>query len=86
MKNCPDLNISTHTACKHIYSYTYLAGKKLTLDHISGQQLCKTYKAVQTNGGIVDVVVGSNHAQVERRHVHVIFHTDTLQTPQMYSA
>jgi hypothetical protein len=32
-----------------------------------------------TNGGVVDVVVGSNHAQVQRRNIHVIFYTDALQ-------
>lgn len=31
-----------------------------------------------TYGGVVDVVVGGDHAQIERRHVHLVLHTDTL--------
>lgn len=32
----------------------------------------------QTDGGVVDVVVGGNHAQVERRHVHLVLDADAL--------
>ena len=32
----------------------------------------------QTDGGVVDVVVGCNHAQIQRRHIHFIFNADAL--------
>ena len=35
--------------------------------------------AVLTDGGVVDVVVGGDHAQIQRRHVHLVLDTDTLQ-------
>lgn len=39
-----------------------------------------------TNGGVVDVVVGSDHSQVKGRHVHLILDTDTLQrTPSSHN-
>lgn len=31
-----------------------------------------------TNGGIVDVIVGSNHAQVQGCHVHLVLYADAL--------
>lgn len=31
-----------------------------------------------TDGGVVDVVVGSDHAQVEWRHVHFVLDADAL--------
>lgn len=37
-----------------------------------------TLCGILTYGGVVDVVVGGDHAQIERRHVHLILHTDTL--------
>lgn len=36
------------------------------------------FGAVVTYGGVVDVVVGSDHAQVERSHVHLILDADAL--------
>ena len=33
---------------------------------------------IRTYGGVVDVVVGSDHAQVERREVHLVFYSHTL--------
>lgn len=37
-----------------------------------------TLCGILTYGGVVDVVVGGDHAQIERGHVHLILHTDTL--------
>lgn len=34
--------------------------------------------AVVTYGGVVDVVVGGDHAQVERGHVHLVLDADAL--------
>lgn len=31
-----------------------------------------------TDGGVVDVVVGGDHAQVERHHVHLVLDADAL--------
>lgn len=31
-----------------------------------------------TDGGVVDVVVGSNHAQVQRSNIHLILYADAL--------
>lgn len=33
---------------------------------------------VLTDSGVVDIVVGSNHAQVKRCHVHLILDADAL--------
>lgn len=33
---------------------------------------------VLTDGGVVDIVVGSDHAQVKRCHVHLILDADAL--------
>ena len=33
---------------------------------------------VQTDGGVVDVVVRSDHAQIERRYIHLILDADAL--------
>lgn len=33
---------------------------------------CTLYIQHLTNGGVVDVVVGSDHAQVQRRHIHLV--------------
>ena len=33
----------------------------------------------QLNGGIVDVIIGCNHSQVERCYIHLIFNADTLK-------
>ena len=32
-----------------------------------------------TDGGVVDVVVGGNHSQVEWRQIHLILYRNTLQ-------
>ena len=32
----------------------------------------------QTDGGVVDVVVGCDHAQIQWRHIHFIFNADAL--------
>lgn len=32
----------------------------------------------QTDGGVVDVVVGGDHAQIERRDIHLILYADAL--------
>lgn len=32
----------------------------------------------QTDGGVVDVVVGSDHAQIERCNVHLVLYADAL--------
>lgn len=31
-----------------------------------------------TNGGVVDVIVGSDHAQVQRCHIHLVLDADAL--------
>lgn len=31
-----------------------------------------------TNGGVVDVIVGGDHAQVQGRHVHLVLDADAL--------
>lgn len=31
-----------------------------------------------TDGGVVDVVVGSDHAQIEWCYIHLIFYADAL--------
>lgn len=31
-----------------------------------------------TDGGVVDVVVGSDHAQIERSHIHLVLYADAL--------
>lgn len=35
-------------------------------------------QAALTNGGVVDVVIRCNHAQVQRCHVHLILNADAL--------
>ena len=42
--------------------------------HVKGCHYCQ----VLTNGGVVDVVVGSNHSKVEGREVHLILNSHTL--------
>lgn len=42
--------------------------------HISSQQS----PLVLTNGGVVYVIVGSNHAQIQRGHIHLILNADAL--------
>jgi len=32
----------------------------------------------QTDGGVVDVVVGGDHAQIERRYIHFILDADAF--------
>ncbi len=32
----------------------------------------------QTNCGVVDVVVGGDHAQIERRYIHLVLYADAL--------
>lgn len=32
----------------------------------------------QTDGGVVDVVVGGNHAQIEGSYIHLILYADAL--------
>ena len=39
--------------------------------------------AEQLDGGVVDVVVGGDHAQVERGRVHVLLVADTLAVLQL---
>ena len=39
--------------------------------------------AEQFNCGVVDVVVGGNHAQVQWRYVHVVFNVDALFSKQV---
>lgn len=47
--------------------------------HISSQQTPEAHAAlVLTNGGVVYVIVGSNHAQIQRRHIHLILNADAL--------
>lgn len=38
----------------------------------------------RTYGSVVDVVVSGDHSQVEWSHIHVILHTDTLQTQHFF--
>ena len=37
--------------------------------------------AEQLDGGVVDVVIGGDHAQVERGRVHVLLDADALAVP-----
>lgn len=38
----------------------------------------RTALLAQTDGGVVDVVVGGNHAQIEWCYVHLILYADAL--------
>lgn len=47
--------------------------------HISSQQSPEAHAPLAlTNGGVVYVIVGSNHAQVQRGHIHLILDADAL--------
>lgn len=44
----------------------------------SSSKHCAASRISLTNGGVVDVVIGCNHPQVQGSHVHLVLNADAL--------
>lgn len=56
----------------------YHLSDKYWLAHLISTDSRSHVPLVLTNGGVVYVIVGSNHAQVQRGHIHLVLNTDAL--------
>ena len=60
-----------------------LVARLLSILGSSGDYLGLIDQTQQLNGGLVDVILGSYHAQVEGDSVHVIRNADTISVLQI---